>query len=61
MTWRGGGSAPRLADPVANLAEAFFDLALVLRLGEFALGDLKGLHDQCGLQHTSDAAHNSSS
>ena len=59
--WREVDQLPRLVDLVANLAEAFFDLALVLRLGEFALGDLKGLHDQCGLQHTSDAAHNSSS
>src|ERR671912_235850 len=56
-----GGSAPRLVDLVANLAEAFFDLALILRLGEFALGDLNALHDKGGLQKTSDATHNSSS
>ena len=49
-------SAPRPRG-FLHLSDAFFDLALVLGLGQFSLSDLSELDQYCGLVYAFDEAH----
>ena len=51
------GSSAARPGGLLDLAEAFPDLLLVLRLGQFLLGDLNQLGRDCGLDEALDEAH----
>jgi hypothetical protein len=50
------GSAAR-SGGLLDLAEAFLDLLLILRLRQFALSDLDQLGRDCGLEEALDEVH----